>query len=111
KLSNRLYERLIAFLVFPDPFEQSVILVYDIPFPFCIYLYLDVVLQTLLLQFHVAIHIPRSEEHTSELQSRFDLVCRLLLEKKKYYNNSYQSNNTVYSHTLKEDVVLNLLLN
>src|SRR5207249_9630479 len=29
-------------------------------------------------------HMPvRSEEHTSELQSRFDLVCRLLLEKKK----------------------------
>src|SRR5207249_9999747 len=27
---------------------------------------------------------PRSEEHTSELQSRFDLVCRLPLEKKKY---------------------------
>src|SRR6266704_5718951 len=27
----------------------------------------------------------RSEEHTSELQSRFDLVCRLLLEKKKTY--------------------------
>src|SRR5699024_12715106 len=27
--------------------------------------------------------ISRSEEHTSELQSRFDLVCRLLLEKKK----------------------------
>src|SRR2546421_8966753 len=29
--------------------------------------------------------IPRSEEHTSELQSRSDLVCRLLLEKKKKY--------------------------
>src|SRR5699024_7252520 len=29
------------------------------------------------------IHENRSEEHTSELQSRFDLVCRLLLEKKK----------------------------
>src|SRR5207249_7260709 len=29
----------------------------------------------------------RSEEHTSELQSRFDLVCRLLLEKKKNENN------------------------
>src|SRR5699024_4955817 len=29
-------------------------------------------------------HGARSEEHTSELQSRFDLVCRLLLEKKKY---------------------------
>src|SRR5699024_11894949 len=28
----------------------------------------------------------RSEEHTSELQSRFDLVCRLLLEKKKSTN-------------------------
>src|SRR5438067_10376248 len=28
---------------------------------------------------------PRSEEHTSELQSRFDLVCRLLLEKKNYF--------------------------
>src|SRR2546428_10270687 len=27
---------------------------------------------------------PRSEEHTSELQSRSDLVCRLLLEKKKH---------------------------
>src|SRR3982750_4927364 len=27
--------------------------------------------------------LPRSEEHTSELQSRSDLVCRLLLEKKK----------------------------
>src|SRR5690349_23104059 len=29
---------------------------------------------------------PRSEEHTSELQSRRDLVCRLLLEKKKNKN-------------------------
>ena len=29
----------------------------------------------------------RSEEHTSELQSRFDLVCRLLLEKKKEKDN------------------------
>src|SRR5699024_6695284 len=30
----------------------------------------------------------RSEEHTSELQSRFELVCRLLLEKKKEYRKS-----------------------
>src|SRR5699024_12286657 len=30
-----------------------------------------------------AVDRDRSEEHTSELQSRFDLVCRLLLEKKK----------------------------
>src|SRR5699024_11846069 len=28
----------------------------------------------------------RSEEHTSELQSRFDIVCRLLLDKKKKKN-------------------------
>src|SRR5207249_10114337 len=32
--------------------------------------------------FGVVILADRSEEHTSELQSRFDLVCRLLLEKK-----------------------------
>src|SRR5438067_6689459 len=31
----------------------------------------------------VAVPVARSEEHTSELQSRFDIVCRLLLEKKK----------------------------
>src|SRR5207249_9991222 len=30
----------------------------------------------------VRAQVRRSEEHTSELQSRFDLVCRLLLEKK-----------------------------
>src|SRR5207249_7846461 len=33
----------------------------------------------------VSASIKRSEEHTSELQSRFDLVCRLLLEKKKIH--------------------------
>src|SRR5437868_8221340 len=33
--------------------------------------------------------IARSEEHTSELQSRFDLVCRLLLEKKNDVNAAY----------------------
>src|SRR5207249_9034866 len=36
----------------------------------------------------------RSEEHTSELQSRFDLVCRLLLEKK--------NTKTIY-HTLSQN--------
>src|SRR5260370_14382793 len=30
-------------------------------------------------------HLQRSEEHTSELQSHLNLVCRLLLEKKKNY--------------------------
>src|SRR5438874_7460374 len=33
--------------------------------------------------FGSSVGTPRSEEHTSELQSRRDLVCRLLLEKKK----------------------------
>src|SRR5689334_24795029 len=33
-------------------------------------------------------HDPRSEEHTSELQSQFHLVCRLLLEKKKTTSNT-----------------------
>src|SRR5260221_3514996 len=32
----------------------------------------------------------RSEEHTSELQSHSDIVCRLLLEKKKYHLTRYR---------------------
>src|SRR5438874_10328328 len=40
----------------------------------------------------------RSEEHTSELQSRRDLVCRLLLEKKKNdYVVVYKGRNLAYS--------------
>src|SRR5207249_12225447 len=39
----------------------------------------------------------RSEEHTSELQSRFDLVCRLLLEKKKNKNIVHE---WIYNHKL-----------
>src|SRR5688572_32090210 len=35
---------------------------------------------------HNALHNARSEEHTSELQSQSNLVCRLLLEKKKVKN-------------------------
>src|SRR2546430_11794078 len=34
----------------------------------------------------------RSEEHTSELQSQSNLVCRLLLEKKKYSSTSFTNN-------------------
>src|SRR5260370_11660389 len=33
--------------------------------------------------------VSRSEEHTSELQSHLNLVCRLLLEKKKTYQSTY----------------------
>src|SRR5205809_4140168 len=47
---------------------------------------------------------PRSEEHTSELQSRLHLVCRLLLEKKKQTNNkSFDANSTLLvSHVDKQ---------
>src|SRR3989442_1846886 len=41
----------------------------------------------------------RSEEHTSELQSRPHLVCRLLLEKKKNKRASYNSWTTDYMTT------------
>src|SRR5699024_4750923 len=42
----------------------------------------------------------RSEEHTSELQSRFDLVCRLLLEKKKKFKENY------HMHMITENATL-----
>src|SRR5476651_2854589 len=45
--------------------------------------------------------MPRSEEHTSELQSRQYLVCRLLLEKKNNTNN----------HTHSIEITRQLLLN
>src|SRR2546430_8723134 len=42
----------------------------------------------------------RSEEHTSELQSQSNLVCRLLLEKKKKKNTRHLTENTNnHSHT------------
>src|SRR5438105_6241043 len=46
-----------------------------------------------------ALPVLRSEEHTSELQSRVDLVCRLLLEKKKKKerkNNSHPNRRARY---------------
>src|SRR2546421_4459383 len=43
----------------------------------------DEIFQTLVRRVGQAFGLTRSEEHTSELQSRSDLVCRLLLEKKK----------------------------
>src|SRR5690348_17754850 len=44
---------------------------------------------------------PRSEEHTSELQSPVHLVCRLLLEKKKQKTHNNNKNTTIHqSHTL-----------
>src|SRR5438309_7073654 len=43
----------------------------------------DPMLPLLQLWFNLGFREGRSEEHTSELQSQFHLVCRLLLEKKK----------------------------
>src|SRR2546422_5231605 len=51
-----------------------------------------------------AVSLQRSEEHTSELQSRLHLVCRLLLEKKKKMRNTRRI--IEYTHTLSN---LNLL--
>ena len=49
---------------------------------------------------HRAIHSDRSEEHTSELQSRQYLVCRLLLEKKKQKNKqTKQKKKKTYQNT------------
>src|SRR5438094_7583432 len=42
---------------------------------------------------------PRSEEHTSELQSPYDLVCRLLLEKKKKKQNHQHKKKQYQQHT------------
>src|SRR5687767_15425967 len=50
---------------------------------------------------HRYVSSPRSEEHTSELQSLAYLVCRLLLEKKKKKKNKIQ-NNTKINIILKE---------
>src|SRR2546428_10094423 len=44
-----------------------------------------------------AVYVTRSEEHTSELQSRSDLVCRLLLEKKK--KRTYDCSFTLYTNS------------
>src|SRR5260370_7458551 len=46
----------------------------------------------------------RSEEHTSELQSHLNLVCRLLLEKKKKYNEAYNTLPRPHDDTLKYSV-------
>src|SRR5256885_8235888 len=42
----------------------------------------------------------RSEEHTSELQSPCNLVCRLLLEKKKLLLSTHQEGSPVNAHTI-----------
>src|SRR5256885_13160599 len=49
----------------------------------------------------ISVDARRSEEHTSELQSPCNLVCRLLLEKKKKYNRS------IYNTTICNESYIN----
>src|SRR5689334_23975160 len=46
-------------------------------------------------------HERRSEEHTSELQSQFHLVCRLLLEKKNYFSSDKPHKNSLDAKSVK----------
>src|SRR2546427_9649003 len=53
-----------------------------------------------------ALDLGRSEEHTSELQSQSNLVCRLLLEKKKkkkYESRKYQGQEHITHHTMTNE--------
>src|SRR2546430_6986078 len=52
-----------------------------------------------LLVFLLQIGVQRSEEHTSELQSQSNLVCRLLLEKKKKYQIPHAHHRAHRKHT------------
>src|SRR5699024_12694786 len=54
-----------------------------VPRPRQSFSYRVLISQLALVVVTLALVTGRSEEHTSELQSRFELVCRLLLEKKK----------------------------
>src|SRR2546426_7291078 len=52
---------------------------------------------------YVDIDVLRSEEHTSELQSPCNLVCRLLLEKKKKPSKANATCRLVEGHTLRDE--------
>src|SRR5690242_21571002 len=49
---------------------------------------------------HAATNVTRSEEHTSELQSHVNLVCRLLLEKKKKNTQHHEHLYNKKTHTI-----------
>src|SRR5690554_7393181 len=75
-------KRIAGFFLFPKLSVQS-----SMPFVLIIFSFISVFLCLQLIIISPKINIQssffRSEEHTSELQSRPHLVCRLLLEKKK----------------------------
>src|SRR2546430_7310210 len=53
---------------------------------------------------HAGVGVPRSEEHTSELQSQSNLVCRLLLEKKKTRPTDFQPAHALRHRELRWNV-------
>src|SRR5207248_10170665 len=53
-------------------------------------------------------HLSRSEEHTSELQSPYDLVCRLLLEKKKKKKNIHEQKILIKLHQIIKMILIKL---
>src|SRR5256885_12908803 len=55
---------------------------------------------------HAPVAPQRSEEHTSELQSPCNLVCRLLLEKKKKnkHNNTFSDSNASHHYNKQRDM-------
>src|SRR5260370_9961552 len=55
-------------------------------------------------------NVDRSEEHTSELQSHLNLVCRLLLEKKKNMSILDSFLKLIYSFMFKKILILDILL-
>src|SRR5699024_12813352 len=87
-LSSMLYISLFLFLFFFNPTATSEIYTLSLHDALPIFTHLNhgfrMVKSSLVDRLQVFFG-NRSEEHTSELQSRFDLVCRLLLEKKKKF--------------------------
>src|SRR5256886_5617384 len=62
--------------------------------------------RTFALRRQAAIALARSEEHTSELQSQSNLVCRLLLEKKKTRHCHLPAGPTIPTSRDREDRLL-----
>src|SRR2546425_7183072 len=86
-------------IVSPSDAFDVLVIADESGFPF-----LETVDATLSALFHALdrrqrVHLLRSEEHTSELQSLAYLVCRLLLEKKKKKNNT-KDNSDTQKHTV-----------
>src|SRR5699024_12693418 len=92
---DRTYSLSCLFFFYSDPSSTEIytLSLHD-ALPISLIIVFDTIGQETLLRSFKEIKpggkVVRSEEHTSELQSRFDLVCRLLLEKKKYTCNRNQ---------------------